>query len=506
MDIDFHYYATYAAAALAGWSKDDSETIAYAAQFVDEFDYSYGYEKKPWVFGADAELPEPVRGKLRYTSTSDGRCKLVPRKTVQNDKSDFALTMNTRTDIWMTYHFLPGNFTPIGVENHPQYIQRKGASPLLCRPFSASAIAMIKDLFDYKDTLDQHPHDYTNYFLHLLGLRMHVFCDTWAHQDFVGDNKKEINDCAGWYNFFEITPGVMEQVDWKILSTNTEYAPVVVSYLGHGRLGHFPDFSWCRYYYTPAWMQNGKTHMLERDNPAEYETAFFEMIKIMYKIRTGTEPVIATILQNYGAHGESGEQRIRRLFRNTVNITDKSTALTSKANVFNITTGQWNVFILNIGKENPNIFDVRRWRGVAKNATFNYENIDVNSDIYKFNLASEHHFAHVREYLKAHKIVDVRAWDTRPQFSRNVKWVADETRQRCTNFSCSKPFTFSLRKHHCRTCGEIFCHTCAPVRDEVGERICGRCLSDQAVQRWITECRTYNEKLARQMVQMLGHM
>ena len=35
MQLDFHYYATYCAAYLAGYSHDESLEIAYSAQFVD---------------------------------------------------------------------------------------------------------------------------------------------------------------------------------------------------------------------------------------------------------------------------------------------------------------------------------------------------------------------------------------------------------------------------------------------------------------------------------------
>ena len=35
MNIDFHYYATYLAAIIAGYSHEESSEIAYSAQFVD---------------------------------------------------------------------------------------------------------------------------------------------------------------------------------------------------------------------------------------------------------------------------------------------------------------------------------------------------------------------------------------------------------------------------------------------------------------------------------------
>ena len=35
MQLDFHYYATYCAAYLAGYSHEESMDICYSAQFVD---------------------------------------------------------------------------------------------------------------------------------------------------------------------------------------------------------------------------------------------------------------------------------------------------------------------------------------------------------------------------------------------------------------------------------------------------------------------------------------
>ena len=38
-------------------------------------------------------------------------------------------------------------------------------------------------------------------------------------------------------------------------------------------------------------------------------------------------------------------------------------------------------------------------------------------------------------------------------------WMADETAKECRD--CLMPFTSLRRKHHCRICGQIFCHRCA---------------------------------------------
>ena len=36
MDIEFHYYMTFLIAGKAGFGKDDTATIAYSSQYVDD--------------------------------------------------------------------------------------------------------------------------------------------------------------------------------------------------------------------------------------------------------------------------------------------------------------------------------------------------------------------------------------------------------------------------------------------------------------------------------------
>lgn len=46
-------------------------------------------------------------------------------------------------------------------------------------------------------------------------------------------------------------------------------------------------------------------------------------------------------------------------------------------------------------------------------------------------------------------------------------WMKDESAKEC--FTCGKPFSTFRRKHHCRICGQIFCHSCTLLMD--GERL-----------------------------------
>ena len=45
---------------------------------------------------------------------------------------------------------------------------------------------------------------------------------------------------------------------------------------------------------------------------------------------------------------------------------------------------------------------------------------------------------------------------------KSKKWVDDDAVKECTR--CSKPFSVTTRKHHCRSCFNIFCSDCSPLR------------------------------------------
>ncbi|ELR16930.1 FYVE zinc finger domain containing protein, partial [Acanthamoeba castellanii str. Neff] len=62
-------------------------------------------------------------------------------------------------------------------------------------------------------------------------------------------------------------------------------------------------------------------------------------------------------------------------------------------------------------------------------------------------------------------------------------WVPDEEEPAC--YCCQTPFSFLLRRHHCRGCGHIFCHPCtdwwllppAELEYDTVQRLCETCFS-----------------------------
>lgn len=61
-----------------------------------------------------------------------------------------------------------------------------------------------------------------------------------------------------------------------------------------------------------------------------------------------------------------------------------------------------------------------------------------------------------------------------------VTWIPDERVSAC--FNCGRTFSLFRRKHHCRSCGRIFCDTCSTHRERIPhhlseqpQRVCGSC-------------------------------
>lgn len=274
MNKDFHYYATYLAALLAGFSKEETDIIAYAAQFVDDCTKS--------------SKPDSAPDRVTCMTTKEMvEMNAKPSSWSRNDKRAFY-------EIWQCFHFLPGNEFYTNSYNKDA---AKGKSHFteydnelfrkMCLPNSIAVKEMIEDVKNYYNT--------SNY-LHMIGLRMHVLADTWSHQNFLGTPKWCINDID--------TDNVEIEADgqWKKASlsvTNSDNlselkfknTPVMpsyesVSYLGHGRIGSIADYGCLKFRYKAFW-NDGVTY-IERDNVEIFSKAFHQMYYAMKCIRENT--------------------------------------------------------------------------------------------------------------------------------------------------------------------------------------------------------------------------
>ncbi|MCR5675029.1 MAG: hypothetical protein K6G16_04895 [Lachnospiraceae bacterium] len=266
MQGDFHYYATYCAAVLAGYTHDESLSVCHAAQLVDHC--SRSFLKK--VGGPDA------------AATTQLQLELMDARTDRLGLCDI-------TRIWASFHFLPRDlYAPVkkGSKNY------KDKYRLICGPngdLLVETVTLAKDRG-----------------LAAAGIAMHVLADTWAHTYFAGTPSLVINNTG--YHFYELmpqegggfarrrvafshNPSAKEDPE-KGVYVGSVYQSTENSImnLGHGRAGHLPDYSYIRYAYLPAW---GGYREIIKDNPSDYEHAFAQMVYALHWLRDGKEAFAA---------------------------------------------------------------------------------------------------------------------------------------------------------------------------------------------------------------------
>jgi hypothetical protein len=441
MDQDFHYYGTYYAARTAGWSRADASLIAKACNFIDflsESTYA-GY----WRLIREAQLPNSVE-----------KCSVVaeltsPRYTFQGGL--FGSAASPEDGLWASYHFTPGNYSPpsdassilavhgLGVKQAlPDFELRNVVSyptykATLNRPLSGLSRAMIEDTINCAtseerlrqilrralggwEILDQRNLDSVRLFkLLLLGVRCHVVADTWAHQDHApyaddintywdinggwGRQGIEYQDTGNNWNY------VVLQSASKFGNKNFEAAPNVGGKLGHGWMGHFPDYSFVKYRYKAAW-RGANAEALVRDNPVQYKYAWLELCSMLTRA-SGAGFFFPNAHQNH---------------------IDKAVAAISTA------------CLLSDSKNVPRGFSATQWKqqfeGVFEppvdqidavkepdpsavlpgllaapgtwSSRYNFFTIHVASQLYLFQIAADYQFQFVRHWLKKHEIMEFK--------------------------------------------------------------------------------------------------
>ena len=261
MQEDFHYYATYCAAYLAGYDHEDSLTISYSAQFVDMCSKTFLQKIKAPASAATTQT---------QTELIDARVDPIGLQDI--------------TRIWSSFHFLPYDLYANKEKCGKAYLMKYR---LICDTNSDLLLDTIKTA---KGKGYQ-----------AAGLAMHVLADTWAHRYFAGTPSLVINNTD--YHFYELLPegdsfterhvkfrhkaSEADDVE-KGLYTGTVYqnSESSIMNLGHGRAGHLPDYSFIRYKYLPAW---GEYEEIVKDNPSDYMHAFCQMVYALKYFR-GAEP------------------------------------------------------------------------------------------------------------------------------------------------------------------------------------------------------------------------
>ncbi|MFY9260361.1 MAG: DUF6765 family protein [Gallionella sp.] len=439
MDQDFHYYGTYYAAKTGGFNKDDATLIAKAANFIDFLNEDY---PSSWVL---------VGGAVNHT--------INPRYTFQG--SIFQQLLSPQDSVWCAYHFTPGNYndppnTPSREAVHGQdvatylpafqirdtnggreilgnvlyypitssrYLADLAFGQMLNRPQSALSRQLIMDtircatddarlksILGYaaggQDIL-QNADNLRRFKLILLGVRAHVIADTWAHQDFCGLNNVlntywDVNYTGGFFGGWgeqsiNYNDGTTSSSSWKNKTISSTYgtssnfvaAPNGTSYLGHGWMGHLPDFSFVKFRYKPCWADPSKG-AIERNNPQEYQPAWVELVSLFTQAKGSGQLKLTEQFQ-------SDLNKAVQAMQSPCNLEGNVTGRKSSANAWQNIFGDLPSINIDVDPE-PDANSVLD--GMSKGTN----NVNINSDLYLFQIAADYHFHFVKYYLERHGI------------------------------------------------------------------------------------------------------
>lgn len=269
MQIDFHHATTYVVARDAGFSHPDADVIAYAAQYVDD---------------ATCSGPVYFDNGAAYNRISSAHKMLDIRNTVEL----------ANHCVWMPFHFLPGN-GGLPADQNPQgsFIDK-----IVCTPDSPIAQEMVRDAIIEKNRA---------YGLHRLGVTLHVYADTWAHQGFAGvvhpvnevEHAVETDNCG-------VFSGGIATFLRNILDDT-------IPPLGHGRAQVFPDMPFLKWQY-----KNGRGKLVTRNNPADFLEACEKMCIAMRRYRLGDAN--ATV----AGMGEATREQIGMMFAGALSGDEKA--------------------------------------------------------------------------------------------------------------------------------------------------------------------------------------
>lgn len=202
MQIDMHFYGTYAVARIAGFSPELARIVATATQFVDE-----------------AVAAEPIEvGEQRYM------LPIVSAHEMLDIGSNF--DKMDQWKVWVPFHFLPGG---------------EGSSVdqrLVCLLGEPGNVA-VEDIIQMALEAGASNKPYA---LHLLGIVSHVIQDTYAHYGFSGmglEMNKVEQDTLRPFNVDRLGSYISRKLDTFKERVAASFAEA--SMLGHAGAATFPD-------------------------------------------------------------------------------------------------------------------------------------------------------------------------------------------------------------------------------------------------------------------------
>jgi len=246
MQRDFHYNAIKTLAQLAGIDAEEAEIIAYASEYVDDAIYH-------------SEINLEFTSELNFERIADKTFNPIctAHRGIQRVK---AINHDVQLKVYVAFHFIPD------IKNDEVYY--------ITQPNNELSKLLINNALD---ELNNSTGELRIQKLIKLGIAIHSFSDTWAHQNFSGRYCHDENDIKD----IEIMKGS----DWIPISSWESLQSMAMPDIGHAEAKNLPDLSHLKWRYTKVANEN----LIIRDNTLIFMQASNEIFNIFKKISNSDE-------------------------------------------------------------------------------------------------------------------------------------------------------------------------------------------------------------------------
>lgn len=277
VDINFHYFVVKALAIKAGFNDEEAQRIASYSQFIDDYDQWKSYYFK--------NIPEFMHGSRLISMEKDGHYALTPVTTGFEGLIDMAgLMLNSQqSDIVCPFHF---------ITHHSLRDLRSIDAPremYVTRPAEVDGTGLISLMLQEArwDYLNEDPTKPTQTRWNLLmkiGMLLHIFADTYAHQSFSGFQGAE--------NFCYLESVYVAGTHESIIDAESPDLVYYLPSIGHANAGHAPDISYAVFKIkrpmNEAECASGKyTNVYQRSNYSEFFTCGQKIFSYLYQLAHG---------------------------------------------------------------------------------------------------------------------------------------------------------------------------------------------------------------------------
>ncbi len=217
MQEDFHFYTIYVLCRCNGMSSENSKKVAYSSQHTDDAKYEHT---------------------LNFENGGRFQQMLSAHKFIHPE----VFSLDSQYRIYVPFHFIPGN-------QGNRFQER-----VVCRENSDMAQNIVHKAANLKGKPFQ---------LHRLGIALHMYADTWTHQDFSG-LQSDLNDIE------EID--VLNEDKVGIVKVFTHFfrnvAESLIPHIGHAEAATLPDEpyrEWKFYHVNQGETKHRKNWMICQD-------------------------------------------------------------------------------------------------------------------------------------------------------------------------------------------------------------------------------------------------